>query len=122
MDDEQILERGGTQEDINEYAKQNGADLTKEDVEMDSLQTKIKAILPKEKKGYFPSHDNTDHHLQGYNQALSDIHSSIPKLIEIVREEERAEVYQDLYDACEGDFDAIDTISEFISAIKKKKK
>jgi len=87
MDDEQILERGGTQEDINQYARQNGADLTKEDVEMDSLQTKIKEVLPKEKKGYFPSHDNTDHYLQGYNQALSDVHSSIPKIIEIIRKE-----------------------------------
>lgn len=33
MDDQQILERGGTEEDIAEYAKSNGADLTKEDVE-----------------------------------------------------------------------------------------
>lgn len=32
MDDEQILERGGTEEDIREYAKANGADLTKDDV------------------------------------------------------------------------------------------
>lgn len=31
MDDEQILERGGTEEDIKEYAKQNGTDLTRED-------------------------------------------------------------------------------------------
>ena len=32
MDDEQILARGGTQEDIEAYAKQNGADLTEEDL------------------------------------------------------------------------------------------
>ena len=31
MDDEQILGKGGDSRDIKEYAKQNGADLTKED-------------------------------------------------------------------------------------------
>ncbi len=31
MDDEQILQRGGTEEDIIKYAESNGADLTKED-------------------------------------------------------------------------------------------
>lgn len=35
MDDDQILMKGGTEEDIEKYAKQNGADLTKEDVEND---------------------------------------------------------------------------------------
>jgi RecJ-like exonuclease len=30
MDDDKILERGGTERDIEEYAKQNGADLEKE--------------------------------------------------------------------------------------------
>lgn len=33
MSDDEILERGGTEDDIREYAKQNGADLTKEDTE-----------------------------------------------------------------------------------------
>ena len=32
MDDEEILTRGGTEDDIREYARQNGADLTEEDV------------------------------------------------------------------------------------------
>lgn len=32
MDDETILQRGGDERDIREYAKQNGADLTEEDV------------------------------------------------------------------------------------------
>lgn len=33
MDDEQILARGGTQEDIEQYALENGANLTREDFE-----------------------------------------------------------------------------------------
>ena len=33
MDDEQILARGGTERDIEEIAKANGADLEKEDLE-----------------------------------------------------------------------------------------
>lgn len=32
MDDEKILNQGGTQEDIEKYAKMNGADLTEEDI------------------------------------------------------------------------------------------
>lgn len=32
MNDDQILERGGTEEDIENYAKQNGADLEEEDI------------------------------------------------------------------------------------------
>lgn len=32
MDDDQIRERGGDDRDIEEYAKQNGADLTEDDV------------------------------------------------------------------------------------------
>jgi hypothetical protein len=36
MDDEMILARGGTQEDIDSYAEHNGADLTKEDIEEDA--------------------------------------------------------------------------------------
>lgn len=35
MDDDMILERGGTQEDIDEYARKNGADLTEADIIID---------------------------------------------------------------------------------------
>jgi len=41
MDDEIILARGGTQEDIDSYAECHGADLTKEDVAED---TRIRAF------------------------------------------------------------------------------
>jgi Zn finger protein HypA/HybF involved in hydrogenase expression len=34
MNDEQILERGGDEEDIRKYAEQNGADLTEQDVKI----------------------------------------------------------------------------------------
>lgn len=37
MDDETILARGGDERDIEELAKQNGADLTKEDVEREEV-------------------------------------------------------------------------------------
>ena len=97
---------------------------------MNNLNELISEVLPKEKKQHKHITDCVNYddcqkcsfYERTYNQALLDVHSSIPKIIEIVRKEERAEVYQDLCDACEGDFDAIDTISEFISAIKKKKK
>jgi hypothetical protein len=37
LDDEQILERGGDEGEIEEYAKENGADLTKEDFEKEKV-------------------------------------------------------------------------------------
>lgn len=37
MDDDMILERGGTEEDIRQYALQNGADLTAEDITIEDL-------------------------------------------------------------------------------------
>lgn len=37
MDDDTILERGGTQDDINRYAEHNGADLTKKDIIADTV-------------------------------------------------------------------------------------
>lgn len=37
MDDDMILERGGTQDDINRYAENNGADLTKKDIIADTV-------------------------------------------------------------------------------------
>lgn len=49
MNDEQILERGGTDRDVKEYAEQNGANLTREDVEADTLyrvRTKIIEAVP----------------------------------------------------------------------------
>lgn len=39
MNDEQILERGGTEEDIKKYAEANGADLTEIDVINDEIET-----------------------------------------------------------------------------------
>ena len=39
MDDEQIYNRGGTDRDVEEYAKANGADLTKEDIEQQTTET-----------------------------------------------------------------------------------
>lgn len=44
MDDEQILERGGTENDIEEYAKANGADLTEKDFPMSQI-TKEENLL-----------------------------------------------------------------------------
>lgn len=41
MNDEQILERGGTEEDIRKYAEENGANLTREDV-LDTEKQKIR--------------------------------------------------------------------------------
>ena len=49
MDDEQILERGGTQRDIEEYAKQNGADLTEADFES-SKEEPIKEVEDKARR------------------------------------------------------------------------
>ena len=49
MNDEQILMMGGTQRDIDEYAKNNGADLTEEDVLAEELVNyflqKCKAVI-----------------------------------------------------------------------------
>jgi hypothetical protein len=42
MDDEQILERGGTEEDIKQYAKEHGADLTEEDVLIEEKEKELK--------------------------------------------------------------------------------
>lgn len=39
MDDNKILEKGGDEHDIEEYAKQNGADLTKKDVDKECKYT-----------------------------------------------------------------------------------
>ena len=36
MDDDMIMARGGTQEDMDAYAEHNCADLTKEDIEEDA--------------------------------------------------------------------------------------
>ena len=71
---------------------------------MDSLQTKIKECLPKEKKtiSNWSTSDirmlsSTDIEMEknkGFNQALLDVHSSIPKLIEIVKEEMKKTVLE----------------------------
>jgi hypothetical protein len=37
MDDEHIYQRGGDERDVVEYAKRNGADLTKRDIELSKL-------------------------------------------------------------------------------------
>lgn len=38
MNDEQILARGGSKEDIRQYARENGVDLTKEDFEKEEIE------------------------------------------------------------------------------------
>lgn len=43
MDDDKILQNGGSEKDIEEYAKQNGADLTKEDFKNVSSNSLVKA-------------------------------------------------------------------------------
>jgi hypothetical protein len=47
MDDETILSKGGTEEDISQYAKQNGADLDEQDeIQEDttSMEEKLEAL------------------------------------------------------------------------------
>jgi hypothetical protein len=53
---------------------------------MDSLQTKIKECLPEKKETKLMPRWEW---IKGYNRALLDVHSSIPKIIEIVREDEK---------------------------------
>jgi hypothetical protein len=45
MDDDMILERGGTQDDINRYAEHNGADLTKKDIIADVVHRAFETDL-----------------------------------------------------------------------------
>lgn len=57
MDDEMILARGGTQEDIDDYAKRNGADLTREDFMIEEILKEFEKTFPSiseliENKGY----------------------------------------------------------------------
>jgi len=47
MDDDQILNRGGSEEDIEKYASKNGADLTKEDFKDSWSRKEIIEILYK---------------------------------------------------------------------------
>jgi hypothetical protein len=47
MNDEQILQRGGTETDIEEYAKQKGADFTETDFLKDLLIRKIEEFKPR---------------------------------------------------------------------------
>jgi len=79
---------------------------------MESLQTKIKECLPQMKVSKdatdiisltdgnpVPRGNNLEDSL--YNLALLDVHSSIPKVIEIVREDEREKIInriRELYD------------------------
>jgi len=87
---------------------------------MDSLQTKIKEVLPKEKDtrsseldGLEPMYD------YGYNQALLDVHSSIPKVIEIVREEITEELKQ-ICNKCKTERGLARAIGNFINKIQRK--
>jgi len=45
MDDEQILARGGDENEIAEYAKSNGANLTKEDSMYGAIRERIGEII-----------------------------------------------------------------------------
>jgi hypothetical protein len=45
MDDEQIIQRGGDQSDVEEYAKSNGADLTEEDFMYEAIRQRIGEII-----------------------------------------------------------------------------
>lgn len=54
MNDDQILERGGTEEDIKSYAESNGANLTEKDFDYE----------------------------KGYNQALDDLAEKLRKRLE----------------------------------------
>lgn len=43
--DEQIIQRGGDQSDVEEYAKSNGADLTEEDFMYEATRERIDQII-----------------------------------------------------------------------------
>lgn len=45
MDDEQILARGGTEEDINDFAGSNGGNLTKNDFMYEATRERIGQII-----------------------------------------------------------------------------
>lgn len=45
MNDEQILERGGEEKDIAEYARSNGANLTKDDVMYEATRERVAQII-----------------------------------------------------------------------------
>ena len=71
---------------------------------MDSLQTKIKEVIdssmiytPEQVKELNKDLDSTTQQNEymtalGYQDALLDVHSSIPKIVEIVREEEKQRI------------------------------
>ena len=68
---------------------------------MDSLQTKIKECLPEKKElrktGNLITEDEQNWlRKDGYNECLLDVHSSIPKIIEIVREEYIKHLYKEI--------------------------
>ena len=76
-----------------------------------TLQEKIKEVLPKEQEtctceediGYHTK--DCDFTPFGYNACLSDVHSSIPKVMEVIREEIKkvtADPFKDSDDVIDG--------------------
>jgi len=51
-----------------------------------TLQEKIKMCLPQKKADMGLTHDEI-YEQDGYNLCVSDVHSSLPKVIEVIREE-----------------------------------
>lgn len=84
MDDEQILMRGGTQEDIDAYAKRNGADLPNQESFADKLVREAVEVLNEKVNDYETGRQVIVRILDNFrNDALNkyEAESQIEKLI-----------------------------------------
>ena len=88
MNDDQIINKGGTEDDIEQYANQNGADLTKLDAFKDRLIRKI--------SNYIVNHPNP------YNQGIEEkTYWTMTNLMEIVSKADSLDIVnqcQQIYD------------------------